>query len=330
MSSGEPPSRFSRRDLLVGGAAIGLGGIGFAGWKVMRQPAARVLAMRVASYDDELVRRVREGIRAFPEVAAKARGGRVVLKPNLVEVHPGRPINTEPRLVAAAAAAFLEEGAASVTVGEGPGHMRDTEAILELTGLEHLLRPLGVPFVDLNTDVAVQVPLVADVTGLGKLPIARTIMQADLVVSMPKMKTHHWAGATLSMKNLFGTVPGSVVGWPKNPLHWAGIPKSIVDLWSTIRPGFAILDGVVAMEGDGPIMGTALDHGLLLFSDNLPALDTTAVGLMGLDASQITYLTRTTSLGGTMSPFRIERAGDIAEARAYKVLPHFDFLRLGS
>ena len=117
MSSGEPPSRFSRRDLIAGGASIGLGLAGIVGWKVMRQPAARVLAMRVPTYEDELVRRIREGIRAFPEVAAKARGGRVVLKPNLVEVHPGRPINTDPRLVAAAAAAFLEECAASVIVG---------------------------------------------------------------------------------------------------------------------------------------------------------------------------------------------------------------------
>ena len=47
---------------------------------------------------------------------------------------------------------------------------------------------------------------------------------------MPKMKTHHWVGATLSMKNLFGVVPGGIYGWPKNVLHWSGLEESIADL----------------------------------------------------------------------------------------------------
>ena len=72
---------------------------------------------------------------------------------------------------------------------------------------------------------------------------------------MPKLKTHHWAGMTCSMKNLFGVVPGAVYGWPKNVLHQHGIDDSIVDLVATVRPGLTIVDGIVGMEGDGP------DHG---------------------------------------------------------------------
>jgi uncharacterized protein (DUF362 family) len=322
---GPPP--LTRRHVLAGAAGAAAVTGGWFGWRVLRQPSTRVLRMSCPTYDDDLVRRVREGIRAFPKVLATAKGARVVLKPNLVEVHPGRPINTDPRLIAAAAAAFLEEGAREVIVAEGPGHMRDTEAILELTGLDDVLRPLKVPFVDLNTDDAVYAPLAANMTGLGKLPIAKTIMTADLVVSMPKMKTHHWAGATLSMKNLFGTVPGAIFGWPKNPLHWAGIPNSIADLWETIAPGFAIVDGIVGMEGDGPIMGTAVPHGVLLFGEQCPAVDAVAARLMGLKAERIGYLTRAVKLGGTMSPLRIEHAGDAVEPLAYDILDHFDFLR---
>lgn len=329
MSSGDehPAGGLTRRKLLAAsaGAAAVVGGV--FGTKIFRQPGATVLTMRCGSYDDDLLDLCRQGIQAFPRVVAAAKGAHVVLKPNLVEVHPGRPINTDPRLVAAVAAAFLEEGAGRVTVAEGPGHIRDTEAILELTGLDDLLRPLGVPFVDLNTDEPIDVPLAANYTGLGKLPIARTIMQADLVVSMPKLKTHHWAGATLSMKNLFGTVPSAVFGWPKNPLHWAGIPKSIADLWDSIRPGFAIVDGIVGMEGDGPIMGTPVHHGVLVFGDQCPAVDATAARMMRIRADRLTYLTRAVEIGGTLSSLRITTLGDAVAPRDYALLDHFDFLR---
>ena len=73
---------------------------------------------------------------------------------------------------------------------------------------------------------------------------------------MPKMKTHHWAGVTLSLKNCFGCLPGRVYGWPKNALHWVGIDKAILDVAGAVRPGYAIVDGIVAMEGNGPIDGT--------------------------------------------------------------------------
>ena len=319
----------TRRHLLAGAGGVGLGLSGLALFRNQRQVATRVLCLDVPSYDppQELARQLREGLDAFPAMLARARGGHVVLKPNLVEVHAGRPINTDPRLIAAAAAAFLDAGAKRVTVAEGPGHVRDIERLLEQTGLEDHLAPLGVPFVDLNVDDAIYVPLRDNVTGVGQFPIAATIMQADLVVSMPKMKTHHWAGATLSMKNLFGTVPGAEFGWPKNPLHWAGIPKSIADLWSTIRPGFAIVDGIVGMEGDGPIMGTAIAHGVVVMGEHCPAVDATAARLMGLVPEKIPYLQIALGLGATVAENRIERAGDKVAARPYELLEQFASLR---
>ena len=73
----------------------------------------------------------------------------------------------------------------------------------------------------------------------------------------PRSKTHHWTGVTLSMKNLFGLMPGSFYGWPKNVLHYAGLQEAILDIDATVRPQLAIVDGIVGMEGDGPIMGDA-------------------------------------------------------------------------
>ncbi len=318
---------FSRRALLAGAAGLAATSVGVASWQQLRQPKARVLQARCDSYDANLVGILLEGMAAFPAMLAKARGGHVVLKPNLVEVHPDRPINTDPRFIAAAAAAFLEVGAARVTVAEGAGHTRDAEFLLERTGLDELLRPMGVPFVDLNLDEAVDVRPPANLTRLGKLPVARTVMSADLLVSMPKLKTHHWAGVTLSMKNLFGTVPGHVFGWPKNPLHWAGIPNSITDLWSAIRPSFAIVDGIVGMEGDGPIMGTAVPMGVLLMGEDLPALDAQATRLMKLRPEGVEYLRQALELGATVSKHRIELLGDVITPRPFDVIESFHRLR---
>jgi uncharacterized protein (DUF362 family) len=107
---------------------------------------------------------------------------------------------------------------------------------------------------------------------------------------MPKMKTHHWAGATLSMKNCFGCMPGRIYGWPKNVLHWSGLQEAIVDIAGAVRPDLQLVDGIVAMQGNGPIDGTAVDAGVLVFGTDPVATDTTAAMLMGLDPTGIWYL----------------------------------------
>jgi uncharacterized protein (DUF362 family) len=104
------------------------------------------------------------------------------------------------------------------------------------------------------------------------------------------MKTHHWAGATLAMKNLFGVVPGGIYGWPKNVLHWAGIPESIVDLHDLFPKQFAIVDGIVGMEGNGPIQGTPKQAGVLVAGSDVAAVDATCCRIMGIDPAKIEYL----------------------------------------
>ena len=185
-----------------------------------------------------------------------------MLKPNLVEYEAGTAINTHPVVVAGAATAFRRAGALEVIVGEGPGHRRDIEYLLTSTGMLDHLRDDRLTFVDLNQDDVREVPLRSRFTGLERLALPVELLRSDFIVSMPKLKTHHWAGLTASMKNFFGAVPGAVYGWPKNILHVHGIPNSILDLNATIRPHFAILDAVTAMEGDGPIMGTPAAAGI--------------------------------------------------------------------
>jgi uncharacterized protein (DUF362 family) len=125
---------------------------------------------------------------------------------------------------------------------------------------------------------------------LATLTLPATLDQVDWIVSMPKMKTHHWLGVTLSMKNLFGLMPGIVYGWPKNVFHWAGLEPSVLDINATVRPHLAIIDGIVGMEGDGPIMGTPKPAGVLVMGRDLAATDATAARIMGIDPLKVDYL----------------------------------------
>jgi uncharacterized protein (DUF362 family) len=145
---------------------------------------------------------------------------------------------------------------------------------------------------------------------------------------MPKLKTHHWVGVTLSLKNMFGIVPGCCYGWPKNILHWAGIVSSILDLNSTVRPDFAIVDGIIGMEGNGPIQGSAKPSGVLILGDDPVAVDATCARVMGLEPERIDYLAKAGVLLGHLRPENIRQLGEsVASVRTpFAVLPAFQRL----
>jgi uncharacterized protein (DUF362 family) len=251
--------------------------------------------------------------RGLAALGVDVRGKSVLLKPNIVEYEAGHAINTHPLVVAGAAVALRRAGARAVVVGEGPGHRRDIEYLLTSTGLFDHLREIGIPFVDLNHDDAREVTLRSWFTGLRTLVLPVSVLAADLVVSLPKLKTHHWAGMTCSMKNFFGVVPGAVYGWPKNVLHMRGIPASILDLVATVRPGLTIVDGIVGMEGDGPIMGRARPVGFIAMGTDLPAVDATCARVIGLDPEKMTYLSAAGHFLGNILERRIEQRGERLE-----------------
>jgi uncharacterized protein (DUF362 family) len=278
-----------------------------------------------ADYRVDLADVVSRGLAILrPEV----KGRRVLLKPNLVEYEPGTAINTHPSLVAGAAVAFLRAGASEVVVGEGPGHRRDIEYLLTASGLYERLRELRIRFVDLNHDDVKAVPLRSGFTGLGELWLPVEVLKTDVVVSLAKLKTHHWTGMTASMKNLFGAVPGAVYGWPKNLLHFRGIHESILDLNATIRPAFSIVDAIVAMEGDGPIMGRPRSLGFLAMSRDLVAVDATCARIIGLDPMKLMYLAEAARFLGNVEEHRIDQRGESPERyrTRFEVPPHLQSL----
>ena len=289
------------------------------------RPASRVAIVRSASYDRDLGALLFDALHEFD---LPVRGKKVLLKPNFVEPDPEGIINTHPAVVGAVRETFLRLGAQSVRVAEGPGHERDTEAIVETIHLRDFLGPLAELFVDLNLDEVHPVNLRTRASKLKQLYLPRTVLEADFIVSLPKLKTHHWVGVTLSLKNMFGIVPGCCYGWPKNVLHWAGITPSILDINSTVRPDFAIVDGIIGMEGNGPIQGSPKPSGVLILGDDPVAVDATCARVMGLVPERIDYLAKAGVLLGHLQEEKIRQLGEsVASVRTpFAVLPTFQKL----
>lgn len=248
--------------------------------------------------------------RGLGELNVNVRGKSVLLKPNMVEYEAGHVINTHPLVIAGAADALYRAGAARVVVGEGPGHRRDIEYLITSTGLFDHLRAAKLRFVDLNHDEVRTVPLKSWFTALDSLALPVSVLAADVIVSLPKLKTHHWAGMTCSMKNFFGVLPGAIYGWPKNILHIHGIDASILDLNATVRPHLTIVDAIVAMEGDGPIMGTPRPMGFLAMGTDLAAVDATCARIIGLDPHKMPYLDAAGHFLGNIDASKIDQRGE--------------------
>ena len=294
-------------------------------------PQTRVHVAPAGDYSADLADVVRRQYEDFRE-RVPLKGKRVVLKPNLVEYHRDKVINTHPHVVAAAIELCRREGAAEVLVAEGPGHWRNVEHLVAASGLGDVLRHYRVPFIDLNHDEPVKTTNLGRLTKLEHLYLSQTITTADVVISMPKLKTHHWAVATLSLKNLFGTLPGVCYGWPKNELHWRGIDNSIVDIACTRTPDLAIVDGVIGMEGDGPLNGAPKPMGVVVMGRDLVAVDATCCRLMQLNPEMVPYLV----LGnrkklGLLAEKQIQQVGEtIADrARPFDTVEHFQPVRTG-
>ncbi|MFC2164258.1 DUF362 domain-containing protein [Acidobacteriota bacterium] len=288
----------------------------------------------VRNYQENLHQILLRGFKEIGVTKEAISGKRILLKPNLVEPHLGSAhINTHPMVVLAAAEAFAELGASSVVVGEGAGHYRDFYWVLEESGYTDILVKEGIKHIDLNTDAVTAVTNQGDSTQLRAFLFPNEVIKADILVSIAKMKLHHWAGATLSMKNLFGIMPGKYYGWPKNSLHLAGIHESILDINASIKPYLAIVDGIVGMEGDGPIMGTAKEANVLVMGRNFPAVDATCARIMGLNPKKIPYLNSASGLLGPVEEDDIEQRGEVIRAvrtnfKLVKEIPAHQGLRL--
>lgn len=304
---------WTRRDFLKALAAGVVLGSGMLAAERFLRPRLRAQSFitKVSRYELEIGHAISQGLQELGVRPDEVKGKRILLKPNLVETSSGAiHINSHPLVMRGAVEAFLRLGAAKVLVAEGPGHRRDTLDVLEESGLADVLYEDRISFTDLNYGTGYTVSNIGRQSKLKTLTFPGLFQEVDWIVSVAKMKTHHWAGATLSMKNLFGVMPGIYYGWPKNVLHHAGIENSILDINATLKPQFAIVDGIVGMEGDGPIMGTPKQVGVLVMGRNPAAVDATCCRIMGIDPNKISYLSRADNWLGPIGEESIEQCGE--------------------
>lgn len=299
-----------RRKLLAGGCAA-IGAAAAYPWLrgVNRQSAAVFIAAG-QTYEGRLVETVRDGLLATGVDPAWINRRRVLLKPNMVEPSRDTPhMTTHPAVIVATAEVFRRWGA-RVVVGEAPGHLRDTEHALIESGVQDALDRAELPFADLNYEETAWVENRGGTSPLKGFHFPRSVVEADLIVSLAKMKTHHWMGMTGAMKNLYGTLPGIKYGWPKNVLHQAGIPETVFDINASLPRTIAVIDGITCMEGDGPIMGTPKQMGLILIGANPPAVDATMARIMDLQPERIAYLHLACDRLGPLAESLVEQRGE--------------------
>ena len=255
---------------------------------------------------------------------------RVLLKPNFVEFHAGRPINTHFTLIHQVASACFLLGAARVAVGEAAGHRRDPWYSVHHPSLRSALDP-KVACIDMNHGPVVKTPNRGRYTRLADFHVGAALMEADVVIGLPKLKTHHWVGVTLSLKNMFGALPGIFYGWPKNVLHIQGIEASILDIALSVPLHYVIVDAVIGMEGDGPILGTAKPVGTVIMGKHPLAVDAVGSRIMGYDPRKIPYLIEAGRHFPGLEEREIEYRGEHPRryAQSFECLPEFSHLKGG-
>jgi uncharacterized protein (DUF362 family)/Pyruvate/2-oxoacid:ferredoxin oxidoreductase delta subunit len=278
-----------------------------------RSPA--VSAAHCASYDigevGAALQRVLDPLGGM--AAFVSPGQRVFLKVNLLsKADPERAVTTHAEVVRAVIRAAREAGAAEVLVGDSPAGRNtagSARGVFEASGIARMCADEGVETVLLDEDIT-RVPAVD-----GKLytsfNLGRRAVEADVLICMPKLKTHGFMLFTGGVKNLFGCIPGL----EKAQFHLKvpdrdDFAEMLVDLYLACRPALTIMDGIVAMEGDGPAGGAPRHIGALLASTNAPALDVVASAIAGFRPGDV-YTNRAAARRGLtpLDPDAIDGVG---------------------
>lgn len=275
---------------------------------------AKVVLIRCNTYaDDQVVKAIRTGFDYLGGVSAFVKAGeRIVMKPNvLIGTDPEKGVTTHPA-VFKAVGKLLKEAGTSVYYGDSPSFGR-SEANLKKSGLKQVGDELGFSLADFDYGRSVSHK---DALLVKKFVIANGVLDSDGLVSLPRLKTHGLVRFTGAVKNQFGCVPGLLksqyhVKLP-DPYDFATM---LVDLNTLIKPRLYIMDGVVAMEGNGPRSGKLRQLSVLLLSSDPVALDATACRIIGLDPEIVPTSKPGERAGlGTYHAENIELTGEALES----------------
>ncbi|WMW24098.1 DUF362 domain-containing protein [Methanolobus sediminis] len=217
-----------------------------------------------------------------------SKGDRVLLKPNVLAARkPDDAVTTHPSIVAAMCELVKDVGGIPV-IGDSAGITRPgaTAHAFRVSGMEDVAKSYGVQLLNFQTEGYVEVEI-PDAMHFSKLYISKAIMDADVIISLPKMKTHELTYYTGAVKNMFGALPLKT----RKEMHLLGDRKlfgeGVIDLYSIAKPHLAVMDAVVGMEGNGPAHGTPIKTGAIMASYDCVSLDVIASGIIGVDPMHV-------------------------------------------
>jgi uncharacterized protein (DUF362 family) len=207
---------------------------------------------------------------------------RVLIKPNCVRpAAPETGVTTDGGVVDAVIEYLLGVGVRDIVIAEGgnPG----TEKAFSLTGLKDVAERRGVPLVNLNKDEWEEMSI-PGATALERVRIARTVLDCDRIINVPKLKIHHMAQVTLSLKNLMGVIVDN-----RGRVMHERLDEKIVDLASLIRPALNVVDGIVGAELD-EVVGEPIRSNVVIAGVDMVSVDAVGSAVMGLDPNKIRHV----------------------------------------
>lgn len=262
------------------------------------------------------------------------KGDRVVIKPNLVSrKKPDEAVTTNPEFLRAVIL-MVQEAGGHVTIAESPGGPYNAAALKSIYSVCGIDAAIKGTDAELNYSTDFTEVHFPDGKTIKNIPIIQPILDADVIISLPKLKTHAMTSYTGAVKNLFGVIPGT----HKAELHFRlddrrAFCSMLVDLCECVKPTLSIIDGVWGMEGDGPTAGKSRYIGLVLASANAHALDMAACRIIDYTPDEVDTVREAAERGLTArSADGLEILGeDISKLVIKDFLKpesHFNLLRL--
>jgi len=258
-------------------------------------------------------------------------GKKVLLKPNLLtDRTPGQAVTTHPELIRHLLRKLKPTGA-RLSVGDSPASTANLHAVWQTTGLAAVCAEENVPLISFE-----QAGVQAFERDGFAFSVARPVLEADLVISLPKVKSHSLTLLTAAVKNLYGAIPG----YSKTTLHRLHpnpdtFGRLIKTLWQVIPPTWTLADGIVGMEGQGPANGRPVQLGFLAASLDPFALDRALCGVLHIDARRVPYLAAQDAAEQTVphivgDPVEVTSFETPAGAHLLKLVPDWLVRRAGS
>lgn len=269
---------------------------------------SRVVILRANGYDDALSEKMETGLKLLGGIESIVpTNGKVLVKPNLLSnALPERAATTHPKMFGAFLKLLRDHGYEEVSYGDSPGSpVVDLLKTVTVTGLKKEAEKYNVPLADFENSVTVSFP---EGKKCRKFVLCKAVTETDSLISLCKMKTHALENITGAVKNQYGCIfaANKALGHTKYP-DSRSFAEMLIDLNKCVKPKLYVMDGILAMEGNGPASGDPVPMNILLFSTDPVALDTVFSRLIYLNPKFVPTTVAGAKMGlGTMNEEEIE------------------------